>query len=108
MQTENKILDDLARVASGALSGVTGVKREVESRLKEQFARILAEMEVVSREEYEVARAMAAKARDEQVTMQDRLNRLEAQLAALETRLAAAERQAGAAASARESGPVTE
>ncbi len=50
MQTENKILDDLARVASCALSGVTGVKREVESRLKEQFARILAEMEVVSRE----------------------------------------------------------
>lgn len=108
MQTENRILDDLARVASGALSGVTGVKREVESRLKEQFARILAEMEVVSREEYEVARAMAAKARDEQMTMQDRLNRLEAQIASLETRLAAAERQAGAASSGRESGPVTE
>jgi BMFP domain-containing protein YqiC len=108
MQTENRILDDLARVASGALSGVTGVKREVESRLKEQFARILAEMEVVSREEYEVARAMAAKARDDQMTMRDRLNRLEAQIAALETRLAAAERQAGAASSAGESGPVTE
>ena len=108
MQTENKFLDDLARVASGALSGVTGVKREVESRLKEQFARILAEMDVVSREEYEVARAMAAKARDEQMTMQDRLNRLEAQLAALEARLAASERQAGAASATRESGPVTE
>lgn len=108
MQTENRILDDLARVASGALSGVTGVKREVESRLKEQFARILAEMEVVSREEYEVARAMAAKARDEQMTMQERLNRLEAQIAALETRLAAAERQAGAASTVGESGPVTE
>ena len=107
MQTENKFLDDLARVASGALSGVTGVKREMESRLKEQFARILAEMDVVSREEYEVARAMAAKARDEQMTMQDRLNRLEAQLAALEARLAASERQAGAAAASRESEPVT-
>ena len=107
MQTENKFLDDLARVASGALSGVTGVKREVESRLKEQFARILAEMDVVSREEYEVARAMAAKARDEQMTMQDRLNRLEAQLAALEARQATSERQAGAAAASRESEPVT-
>ena len=107
MQTENRILDDLARVASGALSSVTGVKREMESRLKEQFARILAEMDVVSREEYEVARAMAAKARDEQMTMQDRLNRLEAQLAALEARLAASERQAGAAAASRESEPVT-
>ena len=107
MQTENRILDDLARAASGALSGVTGVKREMESRLKEQFARILAEMDVVSREEYEVARAMAAKARDEQMTMQDRLNRLEAQLAALEARLAASERQAGAAAASRESEPVT-
>ena len=90
MQTDNRILDDLARVASGALSGVTGVKREMEARLKDHFARILAEMDVVSREEFEVARAMAAKARDEQAALQERLMRLEAQLAGLEARLAAA------------------
>ena len=98
MQTDNRILDDLARVASGALSGFTGVKREVEARLKDQFARILSEMDVVAREDFEVVRAMAAKARDEQVALQDRITRLEAHVAALETRLAAAERETRPAA----------
>ncbi len=77
---DNRILDDLAKVAAGALGGVSGVRQEIETRLREQFERILADMEVVSREEFEVVRAMAAKARAEQET-------LAARLAALEERL---------------------
>ena len=77
---ENRILDDLAKVAAGALGGVTGVKKEIEARLRQQFERILANMDVVSREEFEVVKAMAAKARMEQEA-------LAARLAALEERL---------------------
>ena len=77
---ENRILDDLAKVAAGAMGGVAGVRQEVESRLRQQFERILANMEVVSREEFEVVKAMAAKARMEQES-------LAARLAALEERL---------------------
>ena len=91
MQTDNRILDDLARVASGALSGVTGLKREVEARLKDQFARILGEMDMVAREEFEVVRAMAARARAEQGALEDRVARLEARIAGLEARLEAAD-----------------
>jgi len=91
MQTDNRILDDLARVASGALSGVTGIKREVEARLKDQFSRILADMDVVAREEFEVVRAMAARARAEQGALEDRVARLEARIAGLEARLEAAD-----------------
>jgi len=77
---ENRILDDLAKVAAGAMGGVAGVRQEIEARLRQQFERILANMDVVSREEFEVVKAMAAKARMEQES-------LAARLAALEERL---------------------
>jgi BMFP domain-containing protein YqiC len=66
MQTQNKLLDDLARVASGALGVAAGMREEVEARLRDQFARVLGHMELVTREEFEAVRAMAVKAREEQ------------------------------------------
>ena len=84
MQSQNRILDDLARVAAGAMSTLSGVKSEVESRLREQLERVLAGMDLVSREEFEAVKAMAAKARAEQEDLQKRLAELEARLAARE------------------------
>ena len=80
MQTENRFLDDLARVASGALGSLAGVRTEVEARLKHQFKRILEEMDLVSREEFDAVKAMAAKARKEQLSLTKRLIALEASL----------------------------
>ena len=82
MQTDNRILDDLARVASGALSALTGVREEVEARLKDQFQRILDRMNLVRREEFAAVEAMAAKARAEQERLAERLAALEARLGA--------------------------
>ncbi len=84
MQSQNRVLDDLARVASGALGVAAGLREEVEARLREQFERVLSRMEVVSREEFEVVQAMAAKAREEQELLNERLIALEARLATLE------------------------
>jgi BMFP domain-containing protein YqiC len=81
MAIDNRILDDLAKVAAGALSGVSGVKQEVESRLRQQFERILSGMDLVKREEFEVVKAMAAKARSEQEDLAVRLEKIEARLA---------------------------
>lgn len=81
MQTQNPFLDDLAKVAAGAVSGLTGLKHEVEARLKEQFERILGRMDLVSREEFEMVKAMAAKARTEQEALAGRLAELEAKFA---------------------------
>ena len=77
---DNRILDDLAKVAAGALGGVSGVRQEIEARLRQQFERVLANMEVVSREEFEVVRAMAAKARAEQEALATRLTAVEERL----------------------------
>jgi len=74
---DNRILDDLAKVAASALGGVAGVRQEVEGRLRQQFERILAHMDVVSREEFEVVRALAVKARTEQEALAARLAVLE-------------------------------
>jgi len=82
MQTDKRILDDLARVASGALSALTGVREEVEARLRDQFQRILDRMNLVRREEFEAVEAMAAKARAEQERLAERLAALEARLGA--------------------------
>jgi BMFP domain-containing protein YqiC len=83
---ENRILDDLAKVAAGALGGVSGLKQEMEARMRQQFERVLAGMAVVNREEFEAVKAMAAMAREEQ-------EKLTARLAALEARLEASANQ---------------
>ncbi|HEY2890284.1 MAG TPA: accessory factor UbiK family protein [Dongiaceae bacterium] len=80
MAIDNRILDDLAKVASGALSGISGMKQEVEGRLRQQFERILAGMDLVKREEFDAVKAMAAKARSEQEDLAARLAELEARL----------------------------
>ena len=82
MQTQNRLLDDLARVAAGAFGTLSGVKGEVEARLREQLERVLAGMDLVSREEFEAVKAMAAKARTEQEQLAERVAALESRLAA--------------------------
>jgi len=80
MQTQNKLLDDLARVASGAIGVAAGMREEVEARLRDQFERVLGRMDLVTREEFEAVRAMAIKAREEQEILSERLAALEAAL----------------------------
>lgn len=82
MATENRLFDDLAKVASGALGTLTGVRTELETRIREQIERILDRMNLVRREEFDAVQAMAVNARMAQ-------ERLEARLAALEARIGA-------------------
>lgn len=82
MQTSNRIFDDLARVANGAVTTIVGIKDEIEAIVRNQLEKILAEMNVVPREEFEAVKAMAAKARSEQERLEKRLAALEAKLAA--------------------------
>jgi BMFP domain-containing protein YqiC len=80
MANDNRLLDDLARVASSALGTLTGVRDEIESRMRDQFERILGRMNLVRREEFEAVQAMAAKARAEQEALAARVAALEARL----------------------------
>ncbi len=60
MQTQNRLLDDLAKVAGSAINTLGGLREEIETRVKERVERLAAEMELVSREELDAAMAMAA------------------------------------------------
>ena len=84
MQTDNRFLDDLAKVASGAFGSMSGVKHEVEMRIQQQLERLLGRMNLVSRDEFDAMKAVAQAAREAQI-------RLEARVLTLEARLAGAE-----------------
>ena len=83
MQSQSRFFDDLARLASGAAGALSGVRGEIEARARDQLERVLAGMDLVSREEFEAVKTMAARAREEQELLQQRVERLEAQLAEL-------------------------
>jgi BMFP domain-containing protein YqiC len=105
MQTQNRFFDDLARLASGAFGAVSGMKGEVEARLKDQLERVLAGMDLVRREEFEAVKAMAAKARSEQEDLERRVALLEARWSEGAPAAGAAKKGKGPrAASAGESG----
>ncbi|MHB1217375.1 MAG: accessory factor UbiK family protein [Alphaproteobacteria bacterium] len=81
MQTQNRFFDDLARMAGGTLGLLTGLRTEVEAMVRQQMQRLLGDMQLVSREEFEAVKEMAAKARIEQEAAEKRLAALESALA---------------------------
>lgn len=80
MQSQNRLFDDMAKVANSAAGVAAGLREEVELRLREQMERMLQRMDLVTREEFEVVREMAAEARREQEALSARLAELEAQM----------------------------
>lgn len=75
--TSSRILDDIARLATDAAGAAQGVRREVETVVRTQIERLLRDLDLVTREEFEAVREMALLAREEN-------DRLAARLAALE------------------------
>ena len=80
MQTRAKIFDDLAKVAGGAASTLSGLKGEVESLVRQQIERLMVDADMVPRDEFDAVKAMAAKARSEQEAMEKRVRELEKKL----------------------------
>jgi BMFP domain-containing protein YqiC len=79
-QTNNPILDDLARLMTDAAGMAQGVRREAETLAKTQIERLLSTMDVVTREEFEAVREMAILAREENEMLTARITELESKL----------------------------
>ena len=105
MQSRNPFFDDVARVASGAMTTLGGVREEIENRVRERVERMAADLELVTREEHEAVRAMALKAREEQEALLERVDALETRLALLQSELESSAKPSGKrrAASTRKS-----
>jgi BMFP domain-containing protein YqiC len=80
--SQNRIFDDFARLMADASEVAQGVRREAETAMKSQLERLLATMDVVTREEFEAVKEMAAKARDDNKKLSQKVAALEAVIAA--------------------------
>ncbi len=83
MQSDNKLVDDLAKLFSGAVGAAAGLKDEVEARMRQPLERLVRQMDLVSREEFEVVKALAETARAEQEALAERVAQLEARIEAI-------------------------
>jgi BMFP domain-containing protein YqiC len=81
-QTTNRFLDEVARLMNDAAGVAQGVRREVDTLFRSQAERILRDLDVVQREEFEAVKEMARRAREENEALKERMAALEAKLAA--------------------------
>jgi BMFP domain-containing protein YqiC len=99
-QTNNRFFDEAARLMNDAAGVAQGVRREFDTMLRHQAERILGDLDVVRREEFEAVKEMARLAREENEALKARIGLLESKLSAKasETKLADATSATGGSA----------
>jgi len=81
MQTDNPVLDGLARLFTDAAGAAQSVRTEIDTFMRQRLEKLVSDMDFVPREEFEAVKAMAAKAREENEALEARLEALEGKLA---------------------------
>ena len=79
-QTNNRFFDEIGRLMNDAAGAAQGVKREVDAVVRTQAEKILRDLDIVKREEFEAVKDMARLAREENDTLKARIAVLEAKL----------------------------
>ncbi|HEY1631710.1 MAG TPA: accessory factor UbiK family protein [Rhizomicrobium sp.] len=82
MQTDNPVLDGLARLFTDAAGAAQSVRTEIDTFMRQRLEKLVADMDFVPREEFEAVKAMAAKARAENEALAARIAALESQTGA--------------------------
>ncbi|MEO0398851.1 MAG: accessory factor UbiK family protein [Pseudomonadota bacterium] len=77
MQSQNPIFDQMAKAMSDAAGAADGVRREAETVMRSQLQRLLSDMDLVTRDEFEIVRTMAEAAREENDALKARIEALE-------------------------------
>ena len=80
-QTQSRFFDDLSRLMTDAAGLADGARREAQTFARTQVERMMAGMDIVTREEFEAVKEMAARARDDNEKLAARVAALEAKLA---------------------------
>jgi BMFP domain-containing protein YqiC len=81
-QSNNRFLDEFAKLMTDAAGLAQGARRDFETMARSQGERLIGSMDLVTREEFDAVKAMAAKARDENEKLATRLAALEAKFGA--------------------------
>ena len=77
MQKDNKFMEDMARLASGAAGGFMDLKRDMEAMVSASMEKLMRKMNFVTREEFDALQGMIAKCREEQEKINIRLDKIE-------------------------------
>ena len=77
MQTRNRIFDDIAKVANSTAGTIAGLKDELEGLVRARIESFIAELDLVTREDFDIAMAVAVKAREEQEKLEKKVATLE-------------------------------
>jgi BMFP domain-containing protein YqiC len=77
-QTTGRFFDELGKLITDAAGAADGVRKEIEGVVRAQAERVLHDLDVVQREEFEAVKAMAQKAREENERLKERIAALEA------------------------------
>jgi BMFP domain-containing protein YqiC len=85
VQTTNRFFDEVARMMNDAAGAAQGVRREFETLFRTQAERVLRELDVVRRDDFEAVKDMARIAREENEALKARVSALEAALAKAST-----------------------
>jgi BMFP domain-containing protein YqiC len=80
VDTPNRLMDEFSRLMTDAAGMAQGVRREAENVVKAQFERMMRDMDIVSRDEFEAVKAMAIAARDDNEKLMARIAELESKL----------------------------
>lgn len=79
-QTTNRFFDELAKLMTDATGAAQGVRNEIDTVIRSQAEKVLRDLDVVQREEFDAMKAMAQKAREENVRLEKRIAELEVEL----------------------------
>ena len=77
-QTTGRFFDELGKLITDAAGAADGVRKEIENVVRAQAERVLRDLDVVQREDFEAVKAMAQKAREENEVLKERIAALEA------------------------------
>ena len=83
--TNSKFFDELAKIMGSAAGAAQGLRKEIDTLVQGQVERVLNNLNVVKREEFDVVRDMAEKARLENDALAKRLDALEARISPAKT-----------------------
>ena len=77
MQSQNRLFDDFVKVMNGAAGTIAGMTREAQAAMQDRARDWIGGLDLVSREEFDAVKAMAAAAREENEALKARLDALE-------------------------------
>jgi BMFP domain-containing protein YqiC len=78
MSSDNKIFEDISRIANSAIGAIAGAGKEAEGAVRDRIEKYLDTLHLVRREEFDAVKAMAENARAENEKLAARLAALEA------------------------------